>query len=81
LAIRAIKSDKKSPKIAKNRTKIAKNRQKSACRFLAIFTCLTCESVAENLNAQGVVAKFVDGWVIFAIDWRRIYVNIEINTI
>ena len=42
---------------------------------------LKFKSVAENLNAQGVVAKFVDGWVIFAIDWRRIYVNIEINTI
>ena len=32
-------------KIAKNRTKspkIGKKCQKSACRFLAIFTCLTC---------------------------------------
>ena len=44
LAIHAIKSDKKSPQLRQKSPKIVKNRQKQACRFLAIFTYLTCVS-------------------------------------
>jgi hypothetical protein len=33
------------------------------------------KSFAVNLNARGVIVKFDDRWVAFAIDCRRIYKN------